>query len=42
LKFREGRMVGASHDGDIEGSLGVVNRNLMRVELNGVSTLKEK
>ncbi len=35
-------MVGASHDGDIEGSLGVVNRNLMRVELNGVSTLKEK
>ena len=42
MKFREGRLVQTSHDRDIEGSPGAVNRNLMRVELNGHSPLKEK
>jgi hypothetical protein len=42
LKFREGRLVENSHDSNVEGSLGVVNRNLRRVEITGVSPLKEK
>ena len=39
LKQREGRILGTSHDGYIEGSQGVFNRNLRRVDLNEVPSL---
>lgn len=33
-------MVEISHESDIEGSLGAVNRNRKRVELNGIPPLQ--